>query len=358
MKILFNLYALVLASFAIFCAVLMTEPGQTIGVPRDLVLHYFRYMPYYWAGQAIALAVLWYANAKTRSWKPVWMALSTAGVALTFWAQAYAMPMAFPTEQTSAQYYSVEQADALIPAEDSRVYLVEIGEQSYIFPRYHLQVPHVAGFEQDGTEYAVTYCGLSNLPMVVETDYGLGESNLQVLGQVHNNLVFKDVNNGTAIQQITMQSEFTEHKTSVLPNTQMEWETAKEMYPDAQVYIYGMERLLDEVLLGLFEQPLKDQRNIENPNFIFDTLNLDDTRLNPKLEIFGYDNGHQQLAIDPNFARKNNGFVFEFGGEILQIESDGEIVRLLNSEGKQVATHNGVHYGIWTQFFPTTLVLS
>ncbi|WP_215426440.1 MULTISPECIES: DUF3179 domain-containing (seleno)protein [Agarivorans] len=358
MKILFNLYALTLALIAIFCAVLMTEPGQTIGVPRDWVLHYFRYMPYFWAAQAIALGILWWANSKGKYWKPMWMALSTAGVAVTFWAQSYAMPTAFPTEQFSAQYYSVEQADKLIPEEDSRVYVVELGEQSYIFPRYHLQVPHVAGFEQDGTEYAVTYCGLSNLPMVVETDYGLGESNLQVLGQVHNNLVFKDINNGTAIQQITMQSEFTEHQTSVLPNTQMEWETAKALYPDAQVYIYGMERLIDEVLLGLFEQPLKNQRNIENPDFIFDTLNLDDTRLNPKLEIFGYDNGSEQIAIDPGFARNNNGFTFEFGGETLQIETDGEIVKLLNSEGKQVATHNGVHYGIWTQFFPNTLVLS
>ncbi|MDO6686347.1 MULTISPECIES: DUF3179 domain-containing (seleno)protein [unclassified Agarivorans] len=358
MKIFFNIYALLLASFAIFCAVLMTEPGQTIGVPRDLVLHYFRYMPYFWAAQALALALLWLINSKGKFWKPVWMGLSTAGVALTFWAQSYAMPTAFPTEQFNAQYFSTEDADMFIPEEDSRVYMVELKGETFIFPRYHLQVPHVAGFEQDGVEYAVTYCGLSNLPMVVETDYGLGKSNLQVLGQVHNNLVFKDTNNGTAIQQITMQSEFTEHQTTVHPNTQMEWETAKTLYPDAQVYVYGMERLIDQVLLGLFEQPLKDQRNIDNPDFIFDTLNLADTRINPKQEIFGYDNGQEQIAIDPNFAHENNGFTFELGGETLQIFSDGEIVKLLNEQGEQVATHNGVHYGIWTQFFPNTVILS
>lgn len=64
------------------------------------------------------------------------------------------------------------------------------------------------------------------------------------------------------------------------------------------VYVYGMERVLDEVILGLFEKPLQNQRNINNPDFIFDTLNLEDTRLNPKLEIFGYDNGVEQIAID------------------------------------------------------------
>ncbi|MGY5450429.1 DUF3179 domain-containing (seleno)protein [Agarivorans sp. MS3-6] len=357
MRILFNLYALTLACIAIFCAVLMTEPGQVIGVPRDWLLNYFHYMPLFWTLQILALAILWLANIRGKYWKPIWMVLASIGVGVTFWAQSYAMPTAFPTEQFSAQYYSVDDADMFIPEEDSRVYVVELDGEALIFPRYHLQVPHVAGFEQNGTQYAVTYCGLSNLAMVVETDYGLGESNLQVLGQAHNNLIFKDVNNGTAIQQITMQSEFTDHTTTVHPNTQMEWETAKANYPNAKVFIYGMDRMIDEILLGLFEQPLKDQRNIDNPDFIFDTLNLEDTRLNPKLEVFGYSNGTHQIAISPDFAHANDGYTFHLNGEQLQISSDGEIVQLLNAEGEQVATHNGVHYGIWSQFFPNTKVL-
>ncbi|GAM71511.1 hypothetical protein JCM19236_6469 [Vibrio sp. JCM 19236] len=358
MKILFNVYAFVLASIAIYCAILMTEPGQTLNVPRDWVLNYYRYMEVFWLAQALALAGLWIANTKGKFWKPVWMYLATAGVAFTFWAQSYAMPAAFPTEQFTADFYSVEEADKVIPDEDSRVYVTHINGETRIFPRYHLQVPHVAGWKSEGTEYAVTYCGLSNLPMVVETDYGLGESDFQVLGQTHNNLIFKDVNNGTAIQQITMQSEFTDHSTTVHPNTQMDRCQAKEMYPDAMVYVYGMERVLDEVILGLFEKPLQNQRNINNPDFIFDTLNLEDTRLNPKLEIFGYDNGVEQITIDPEFARANNGHKFNVGGEILTIDTDGEIVRILDESGTQVPTHNGVHYGIWTQFFPKTRVLT
>lgn len=358
MKVLFNLYALILAGLAIYFAILMTEPGQSLNVPRDWVLGYYRYMNYFWLGQVIALAILWYTNIKGKFWRPIWMCLATLGVAVTFWAQSYAMPTAFPTEQFNAQFYSVEQADELIPEQDSRVYVTEINNEIRIFPRYHLQVPHVAGWESGGTEYAITYCGLSNLPMVVETDYGLGQSNFQVLGQAHNNLIFKDLNNGTAIQQITMQSEFTDHQTTLHPNTQMDWETAKAMYPDAKVYIYGMERLIDEVVLGLFEKPLQNQRNIDNPDFIFDTLNLEDTRLNPKLEIFGYNNGKEQIAIEPHFARANNGYQFSVGDEVLQIETDGNIVRVLDINGKPVAIHNGVHYGIWTQFFPNTRVLS
>jgi hypothetical protein len=357
MKALFNLYALTLAMLAIYCAVLMTEPGQMIGVPRDWLLNYYRYMPQFWAGQAVALAIFWFMNNRGKFWKPIWMWLASAGVLLTFWVESYAMSTAFPTEQYSAQFYSVEDADEFIPEEDTRVYVAQVNGETRIFPPYHLQVPHVAGWESEGTGYAVTYCGLANLPMVVETDYGLGASDLQVLGQSHNNLIFKDLNSGAAIQQITMQSEFSDHKTTVHPNTMMDWDTAKALYPDALVYIYAMDRVIDNVMLALFEEPLEEQRNIDNPDFIFDTLNLDDTRLNPKQEIFGYDNGTEQIAIDPGFARANDGFVLQLGGEDIQISTDGQVVRLFNSMGEQVPTHNGVHYGIWTQFFRNTEVL-
>lgn len=102
---------------------------------------------------------------------------------------------------------------------------------------------------------------------------------------------------------------------------------------------------------------MQDQRNIDNPDFIFDTLNLEDTRLNPKQEIYGYNNGAQQIAINPEFARSNDGFTFQLNGETLKIATDGYVVRLLNSEGEKVPTHNGIHYGIWSQFFPNTEVL-
>lgn len=357
MKLLFNLYALALALFAILCAILMTEPGQMVGVPRDWVLGYFRYMHLFWGLQLVALALFWYVNHKHKFWQPIWMWLATAGVLITFWVEADAMATAFPTEQFTAQYYSVEEADPLIPKEDSRVYVVELNGEVRIFPRYHVQIPHVAGWESNGQGYALAYCGLSNLPMVVETDYGLGASDLQVLGQTHNNLVFKDVNNHTAIQHITMQSEFTDHETTVHPNTMMDWEVAKSLYPNAKVYIYGMDRALDDVMMAVFEEPLKDQRDVNNPDFIFDTLDLEDTRLNPKQEIYGYNDGKRSIAIDPQFARASDGYEFQLSGETVRISTDGHVVKLYDVAGNLLPIHNGVHYGIWTQFFPMTEVL-
>lgn len=356
-KILFNTYAALLASIAIFCAILMTEPGQSLNVPRHWVLGYYQHFSVFMMFQLIALAGLWFLSEKWSMWNRKLMSLSSAGVIFTLWASMNIMPTAFPTQQFSAQFFSVEEADKLIPAEDQRVYVVEMNGEVRVFPRYHVQIPHVAGWESGDTNYAVTYCGLSNLAMVIETDYGLGEADLQVLSQTHNNLVFKDVNNGTAIQQITMQSEFTDHQTNVHANTQMQWSTVKEMYPDALVYLYGMDRLIDGLLLDVFEAPLEAQRT-KGEDFIFPTLDLVDQRMDVKTEIFGYDNGQAQIAIHPEFARANNGYQFKLAGESLYIETDGQIVRLMNTTtGKQVATHNGVHYGIWTQFFTETEVL-
>ena len=158
-----------------------------------MTLNYYRYAGIFMLLQLAALGGLWYLSEKWKIWGRARMTLSTAGVLFTFWASMHAMPFAFPTEQFNAEFVSVEEAERYIPEEDQRVYVVELNGEVRIFPRHHLQIPHVAGWEQDDTEYAVTYCGLSNLPMVVETDYGLGEGNFQVLGQTHNNLIFKDV---------------------------------------------------------------------------------------------------------------------------------------------------------------------
>lgn len=356
-KIIFNIYAALLASLAIFCVILMTEPGQSLNVPRDWLLHYYNNAALYMMLQTFALIGLWTLSEKWEIWGRKLMSLASLGVFITFWGTMHAMPTAFPTQQFSAEFFTVEEADRYIPEQDQRVYVVEINGEVRIFPRYHVQIPHVAGWRSEDTDYAITYCGLSNLAMVVETDYGLGEADLQVLGQAHNNLIFKDVNNGTAIQQITMKSEFTDHETTVHANTQMEWSTAKTLHPNAQVYIYGMDRFIDEILLYLFEEPLQKQRT-SGESFIFPTLDLVDNRIDFKTEIFGYDNGKAQIAIAPEFARANDGYLFELAGEFLYIETDGQIVRLINAQTEQqVATHNGVHFGIWAQFFTDTEVL-
>ncbi len=357
-KTIFNLYAASLAAFAIYCAVLMTEPGQKINVPRDWLLAYYDNAALFIGLQLLALIGLWILSIRWKQWNWKLMSLASLGVFATFFIEMRMMQTVFPTLQKDAQFYSVQEADQVI-TNDTVMYAVAIeGDAVRLFPREHLQIPHIAGWNVDDTEVVMTFCGLSNLPMVVEGDYGLGESDLNVLSQAHNNLIFKDNNNGTALQQITMKSEFTDHEPTIIPNTMMTWEVARQRYPDALVFLYPFDRVLDDLTLMAFDKPLQKQFNPED-GFIFPTLDLSDDRMNHKVMIYGYDNGNESVAIDPEFAKANNGYQFELGNELLEIRADRDgVVKLLNADtGLQVATHNGIFFGIWSHWYPETQVI-
>jgi hypothetical protein len=357
-KIIFNVYAAVLAGTAIYCAILMTEPGQSLNVPRDWLLNYYDNAALYMTIQTIALLGLWALGITWKQWSWKLLSLASLGVFATFFIEMYMMQTVFPTQQQTAEFFSVQEADLVI-TDETIMYAVEIeGDSVRLFPREHLQIPHIAGWDVGDTEIVMTFCGLSNLPMVVESDYGLGASDINVLSQTHNNLIFKDNNNDVALQQITMESEFTDHVLTVIPNTMMDWATAKKMYPDAKVFIYPFDRLVDDLAVMAFEEPLKKQFNPEE-GFIFPTLNLTDDRMNHKVMIYGYTNGTEAVAIHPEFAKANDGFTFELGVDELEISADDYgVVRLLNLEtGEQVATHNGVFFGIWAHWFSHTEVL-
>lgn len=355
---LFNSYAALLAIVAIYSAILLTEPGQILNVPRDWLVNYYHYAAFFIGAQTIALVGLWILSIKWKQWNWKLMCLVTTGLFATFFIEMRMMQTVFPTQQKNAEFFSVQEADQFI-ADETVIYAVEIeGDSVRLFPREHLQIPHIAGWTVDGTEIVMTFCGLSNLPMVIESDYGLGESDINVLSQTHNNLLFKDNNNGTALQQFTMKSEFTDHAPTVIPNTMMDWGTAKAMYPDAQVFIYPFDRVIDDLALMAFEEPLKKQFNPDE-GFIFPTLSLEDDRMNLKVMVYGYDNGTDAIAIHPDFAKANDGYKFELGAEELKISADEfGVVRLLNAETeRQVPTHNGIFFGIWSHWFPHTEVL-
>lgn len=141
-----------------------------------------------------------------------------------------------------------------------------------------------------------------------------------------------------------MQSEFTEHSPTVIPNTMMNWGTAKKMYPDAQVFIYPFDRVVDDLALMAFDEPLKKQFNPEE-GFIFPTLDLTDNRMNHKVLVYGYTNGTEAIAIHPDFAKANNGYKFGIGADKLEISADENgVVRLVNAETCRQASSNTQRY--------------
>ena len=114
---------------------------------------------------------------------------------------------------------------------------------------------------------------------------------------------------------------------------------------------------------------------------IFPTLDLKDSRLPNKEQVWGLDLGNEQAAFTRSFMETNPIYQFELGGRELVITHDTEhdIVTVFDrtidgmaievaeidwdgntSQGKlqKVPIHNGVFWMIWSHWFPETEVYS
>ena len=325
----------------------------------------------------VLLAALWWLNNKYQFWRRIWMVLASTGVILCIIAANFMLPTLFPAYQHDANYVTVAEADELL-SDDAVIYAVEINGETKGYPRKHLEIPHIAGANIGGEEVVMTFCGLSNLPVVYDQDIGHGRSDLGVLLQTHNNLLMVDRESGELIQQITGNAEFAGKKLKTHPNTMMSWANFKRLYPDAEVFIYEFNRALDGILEALFEGPMEKQFSEEH-GAIFPTLAMEDNRLPNKEEIWGLDTGSEQAAFTRDFLQENPTFQFNLGGNeyviaynaeydavnLFERSIDGRVIDVENidisgqtSAGKlsKVPLHNGVFWMIWAHWFPDTKV--
>jgi hypothetical protein len=160
----------------------------------------------------------------------------------------------------------------------------------------------------------------------------------------------------------------------------MTWKVFKQIHPDASVFVYEFNRLLDTLLLALFEGPMEMQFSEEH-GAVFPTLDLKDDRLPNKEQIWGLDLGNEQAAFTRGFLKKNPIHQFELGGKAFVIVHDKETdivavfdrsidgktveVTEVDRNGnspqgklKKVPIQNGVFWMIWSHWFPETEVYS
>ena len=375
---IFVALAVVTAIFSIFSAVLMTEPGQSLNLPREWVIGYYANRWFFIVFNLSLLVTLWWLNYKHHFLRNIWMLLASVGVIICIIAANFLLAAFFPAYQYGANYVTVAEADKLL-SDNAVIYAVDINGEVKGYPRKHLEIPHIAGAEIGGEEVVMTFCALSNLPVVYDQNISDGRrSNLGILLQTHNNLLMVDKESGELIQQITGQAEFSEKKIKSYPNTMMSWGSFKRLYPDAEVFVYEFNRALDSVLLALFEGPMEKQFSEEHGP-IFPTLAMKDNRLPAKEQVWGFDAGDEQAAFTEAFLNQNPIFQFSLGGNAYVIAYNGEfdVVNLyersvhgrvidvenidINGEtsaGKltKVPTHNGVFWMIWAHWFPNTKV--
>jgi hypothetical protein len=357
----------------------MTEPGQSLNLPRSWIINYHANKWTIMSLNIVLLGGLWYLNSKFQFWKNMWMYLASLGVIFCIIAANFLLTAFFPSYQYDANYVSIQEANDIL-SDDDIIYAVENNGETKGFPRKHLEIPHIAGASIGGEDVMMTFCALSNLAVVYEQDIGYGESDIGILIQVHNNLLMVDRESGELIQQITGKTEFSGKELKSYPNEMMSWRVFKQLYPDAEVFIYDFNRLLDTLLLALFEGPMEKQFS-EEFGPIFPTLSMQDNRLPYKEQVWGLNIEGEQVAFTKNFMENNPTYEFEQGGKQLVIYYDKEfdIVTLfeqtidtspagiadLDFKGntphgklKKIPLHNGVFWMIWSHWFPDTKLYS
>ncbi|MGI9328261.1 MAG: DUF3179 domain-containing (seleno)protein [Pseudomonadales bacterium] len=376
---LFSFVATLTAVAAIFFAVLMTEPGQSLNLPREWVVAYYSNRHLVVSLILLLLSALWWLNLRYGFCRKFWLVLASVGVLLCIVAANFLLAALFPPYQYGANYVSVTEADKKL-SDEQVVYAVEINGEAKGYPREHLQIPHIAGATIGGNDVVMTFCPLSNLPMVFDQSYGREQLDLGVLIQTNNNLLMNDRASGELIQQITGRTEFSHENLRTYPNTMMSWKVFKRLYPNAEVFLYPFDRMLDRFLLAVFDEPIKRQFS-EDYGPIFPTLAMIDARLPHKEQVWGISVGGEQAAFTKSFLESNSVFGFELGGMplLLRYDSGLDVVRLFErptnlpaadihkvdiqgsfarSELRGVPMHNGVFWMVWAHWFPGSTVFN
>lgn len=375
----FAVLAAITAAYSIFSMLLMSDFGQFLALPKSWIITYYKLKWLFGALNIALLVSLWWMHLKKQV-APRWlMVFATAGVLACLFAANVLNALLFPTKQHEATFVSVSEADNVLN-DDQVIYALELNGVVRGYPQDHLELPHVVGASFGGEEVMMTYCGLSSLPVAMTPDLGEGETDFKVMAQVNNNLIIRDTVSGELVQQITATTEFDEAPLTVYPNTMMKWGSFKELYPDAEVFIYAFDRMLDPIFRQFFAATLKVQNDPEK-GAAFPTVGLKDDRLGQKELIWGYDAGQEQTAFTRSFAQAHPIYRFKMAGEplVLVYDEKHDIVTLFSrvKEGAEVEfksidfrgqtdtvrleqkpLHNGVYWMVWSHWFPSTELLS
>ena len=274
-------------------AILLTEAGQILNLPREWVFTYYHWRAEISVALVVATAVLMVLHFRARTGSN-WLAggLVAAVVACLFFMNLFAPYVWLRAQQHDAVFISVAEADAQLNPEDD-VLVLEINEDARAYPRDWIMVPHIAGDEVGGEEVVMTYCALSNLPQAFTSTPGGQASDFRVIAQVNNNLIFSDTQSGELFQQITGQGEFYDTQPETYPVQRMPWFAFKELYPAGKVFSPNP-NLLDRMTIALFNSALVDHYRGDP---LFPTLSMEDGRLPPGEAVWGLRVGEKSLAI-------------------------------------------------------------
>ncbi|MEH6470353.1 MAG: DUF3179 domain-containing (seleno)protein [Halopseudomonas sp.] len=286
-------------------------------------------------------------------------------------------------QQNSAQYYSIEDAQAeLAPA--SPVIVFENNGIARAHPDSQLMRPHLAGNSEglDGENVIMTYCAMANLGLGYIPEIQGNHCALEVLAQHGNNLILRDNNTNEPIQQVYGRAEAAGPDGPTMqpwPTFRMTFRTFQKAYPNGTVFLNKpssnpLLRLFDLVTETVFSAGIARQHNEAKP--IMDNMSHSDNRLPAKTYVWGIDVGEDAVCYTHDFLIEQNNLInTEIGGRSIVLVWDPvyeSIGAWYNDTGAPITQIDflgssdqgnlsrverlkaGMFWHVWSEFYPQT----
>ena len=285
----------------------------------------------------------------------------------------------FRSQQHNAEYISIAEADEEYLEDEDRVLVVDYNGVQRAFPPEYIWMAHIFGGDYGGEDVVFTYCVMTNLASPYINDIDGEEVNFKVLAQTNNNLLLWDTKSNEIIQQITQECEFSNTKLDPIPVLEMTWRGYKKLFPNGTV-LYNEWNTPVEAAANMVFDP---DEVWHGDSWMFNTANLEDTRLPSKEHIIGIrdDDVGEQLALTKEYIRRNSPVNLEVGTRQIALvhfpeyETIAGFDRASNGTAIEVDTidihgntpragkldrvyiYNSVLWAIWAYYYPNSEVM-
>ena len=265
-----------------------------------------------------------------------WLLLLVIGLFYAFpWIYVH---IGLRNKKDTGEFFSIAEAKTWV-SPSNQVLVLENNGVARAHPQAELMRPHLVGDRDglDGENVIMTYCALANLGMGYKPEIEGQPLDLEVLAQHGNNLILRDNNTGTAIQQIqgfrdndidsSAEGPVCPLRPSLImqpwPTIRMTFRGFQKAYPDGTVFINKPSSnpllFLFDFLLGLSFAATIDQHH-RHAKPLMDNMTRYDDRLPNKTYIWGINIGNDAVCWTDDFVIEQ--------GNVVNAEVDGKAVVL------------------------------
>ena len=238
-------------------------------------------------------------------------------------------------QQTSANYYSIEEARDYLRGDES-VIVIENNGEARAHSDYHIKRPHLAGTPEGlgGENVILTYCCMTHLGHGYKPEINGEALDLEVIAQHGNNLIMKDRVTGEPIQQMYGTRDCDGRYGEGMqewPTFRMPFKAFAKAYPNGKVFLNKIPAFSKNPLLFLFDHIVEivflwaTVSHDRTHSLLCETMAHEDDRLPRKEYVWGFNVGKDSVAYTQDAIREQGGLInVSVGGRGVVVSYDPE----------------------------------